>query len=372
MTSATDESLPRGPRAVPRDGGRARPPAPRVWVSDDQEPIELVSPDSLTAEMVGHWTYLVLEGAAFAMQGLHPVIREVTDRYSVARTDPGGRAIRSVDSVLRWTYGGVEAVQEGTRLRSLHEPLTMRDRAGKHISALDPGAYQWVIATAYVTTAKAGPLLIGREFTEAELDDLLADNIRIAKILRVPMKGYPRTRAEFDIYYERIVTEVLGADDRVRADFAMLRRGDTEQLRALPAPAGAIARALARPLLRFNYLSVVGLLDPRLRAMIGVDWSPGEQRTLEKIYAGIRFRLSGATRAPHVFPHRLPRARTSPQYPAYEEAGTEIGRVQGTAQTGVGLSARPDAGTAAGPDSGGRTVWLPRSRRAAARRAGWR
>lgn len=267
-------------------------------VTVDGEPIELVSPDSMTAEMVGHWTYLVVEGAAFAMQGLHPVIRDVVDRYSVARTDPLGRAIRSVDSVLRWTYGGMAAIDEGKRLRSLHEPLTMRNADGRHISALNPEAYQWVIATAYVTTAKAGPLLVGREFTATELDDLLADNIRIARILRVPMKGYPKTRAEFDAYYEHMVSDVLCATDDVRQQFADLRSGDSEQLRALPFPVRSLARGLARPLLRFNYLSIVGLLDPRLRAMVGVEWSQQEQRQLERIYAVIRL-------AYRVLPERL-------------------------------------------------------------------
>jgi uncharacterized protein (DUF2236 family) len=268
-------------------GAIAKTAATRV-VSVDGEPIELVSPDSMTAEMVGHWTYLMVEGAAFAMQGLHPVIRDVVDRYSVARTDPLGRAIRSVDSVLRWTYGGMEAIEEGKRLRSLHEPLTMRNAEGKRISALNPEAYKWVIATAYVTTAKAGPLLIGREFTAAELDDLLADNIRIARILRVPMKGYPKNRTEFDAYYEDMVSDVLCATDDVRRQFAELRSGDTEQLRALPFPVRSLVRGLARPVLRFNYLSIVGLLDPRLRAMIGVEWSEQEQRQLERVYAVIR------------------------------------------------------------------------------------
>ncbi|MBA4854230.1 oxygenase MpaB family protein [Nocardia farcinica] len=295
MTTAADKSVPRIPRA---STARTPAPAPRVWVGEDAEPIELVAPDSLTAEMVGHWTYLILEGAAFAMQGMHPVIREVTDRYSVARTDPGGRAIRSVDSVLRWTYGGLEAVQEGRRLRSLHEPLTMRGSDGKRIGALNADAYQWVIATAYVTTAKAGPLLIGREFTATELDELLADNIRIAKILQVPMKGYPQTRAEFDAYYERMVNEVLRADEAMRTEFALMRAGDSEQLRAMPFPRRQIARTMARPVLRFTYLSIVGLLDPRLRTMIGVDWSPQEQRTLEQIYAWIRL-------AYRVLPERL-------------------------------------------------------------------
>ena len=262
------------------------------------EPIELVPPDSLTAEMVGHWTYLMLEGAAFAMQGLHPVIREVTDKYSVAKTDPAGRAIRSVDSVLRWTYGGVEAIQDGRRLRLLHAPLTMKSTEGHQIGALNPGAYQWVIATAYVTTAKAGPLLMGRDFTDDELDELLRDNIRLARILQVPMKGYPRSRAEFDEYYEHMVTEVLSANEEVREQYRQLRTGDLDQFRTLRFPVGALARRLAYPLIRFNYLSIVGLLDPRLRTLIGVEWTGAQQRTLERIYRVIRI-------AYRVLPDRL-------------------------------------------------------------------
>ena len=278
-------------------GPQQSPVASVTPIHDDDE-IELISPDSLTAEMVGHWTYLMMEAAAFAMQGLHPVIRDVTDRYSVARTDPMGRAIRSVDSVLRWTYGGQEAIAEGRRLRSLHEPLRMRNAEGKQISALNPGAYQWVIATAYATTAKAGPLLLGRHFTADELDGLLADNIKIARILQVPMKGYPQTRAEFDTYYEHMVTEVLNATDLQRREYAELRTGDLEQLRRLPFPLNRVARAALTPMLRFNYLSLAGLLDPRLRDMMGLTWSDEEQRTLERIYAVIRL-------AYRVLPERL-------------------------------------------------------------------
>ncbi|MBF6348011.1 MULTISPECIES: hypothetical protein [Nocardia] len=77
--------------------------------------------------------------------------------------------------------------------------MSCRARIGARPPSFGPawwaGAYQWVVATAYVTTAKAGPLLF----------------------------------------------------------------------RAMGSPAGRIARLLAAPLVRFNYLSIVGLLDPRPR-----------------------------------------------------------------------------------------------------------
>lgn len=47
-------------------------------------------------------------------------------------------------------------------------------------------------------------------------------------------------------------------------------------------------RAALRPMLRFNYLSVVGLLDPRLRHRLRVGWSAKEERQLTRTYAMIR------------------------------------------------------------------------------------
>ncbi|BBX21728.1 hypothetical protein MTER_11390 [Mycolicibacter terrae] len=157
---------------------------------------ELVPMDSLTAEHTGRWTFLIVEGAAFIMQAMHPVIAEVTGRYSASfQGDSAGRAIRSIDSVLRWTYGGTAAAAEGKRVRDLHKPLTMTSAAtGKRISALDPQAYQWVMATAYLVNVRGGRLLMGREFTDAEKVELLRDNRRLARLLHVPMRGYPAPR----------------------------------------------------------------------------------------------------------------------------------------------------------------------------------
>jgi uncharacterized protein (DUF2236 family) len=112
--------------------------------TDEPGSPELVPMDSLTGEHTGRWTFLIVDGAAFMMQAMHPVIAEVTGKYSAAfHGDPAGRAIRSTDSVLRWVYGGTEALAEGDRVRALHQPLTMQSsRTGKQISALNPEADQ--------------------------------------------------------------------------------------------------------------------------------------------------------------------------------------------------------------------------------------
>lgn len=261
----------------------------RAPEADDSNEVELVPIDSLTGEHTGRWTFLIVDGAAFMMQAMHPIIAEVTGRYSAAfHGDPAGRAIRSVDSVLRWTYGGTAAIAEGNRVRALHQPITMKSaRTGRQISALNPEAYQWVIATGYIVNAEGGKLLIGRDFTDAEKDELLRDNRRLARLLHVPLTGYPSTRAEMADYYERMI-DTLEGTPQARQLMDEMRTGNVDLPPSVPKVLYPLVRRALRPALKFNYLSVVGLLDPRLREKLGVTWSAGEERQLQQIYAVIR------------------------------------------------------------------------------------
>lgn len=261
---------------------------PTVDTPADTGPVELVPLDSLTAEHTGRWTFLIVDGAAFMMQAMEPVIAEITGRYSAAfHGDPGGRAIRSVDSVLRWTYGGTEAAAEGDRVRAMHKPITMRSAEGKQISALNPASYQWVIATGYIVTAQGGRLLVGREFTAEEKVELLRDNRRLARLLHVPMRDYPQTPEEMDAYFESWIDRLQPTPQALQL-IEEMKTGKVDLPPSVPAPLRPLARRLARPGLRLNYLSVVGLLDPRLRDKLGVTWSPAEERELQRIYAVIR------------------------------------------------------------------------------------
>ncbi|GAC70257.1 oxygenase MpaB family protein [Gordonia soli] len=260
-------------------------------IAHDDSEIELIPPDSLTAELTGHFTFLPVNGAAFVMQVMLPVIGDVVGEYSIFRTDPLGRAVRSVDSVLRWVYGGPEAIEEGKRLRAMHRPLQMRNAEGKHISALNPEAYQWVIATAFPTTLSAGPLVIGRHFDQREQQEIFRDNRRIAKIVQVPMRGYPESIAEFSEYFDDFVENKLVAHpvalellDQMQAAPALPRSVP----RAVRRPLTSIARIASVPLQRLNYLTTVGVMDPRVREILGVTWTDGEQRELERIHTVIR------------------------------------------------------------------------------------
>lgn len=260
-------------------------------LSHGDDEIELIPPDSLTAELTGRYTFLPVNGAAFVMQVMHPVIGDIVGKYSVFKTDPLGRAVRSIDSVLRWVYGGAEAIEEGKRLRRMHQPLQMRNAEGRHISALNPEAYQWVIATAFPTSCSAAPLILGREFTPAEREEVFRDNRRIAKIVQVPMKGYPETIEEFGPYYDDMVENTLIAHPVALTLVDQMQsapRLDGSVPPALRRAANAVARAASVPVQKLNYLTTVGVMEPRIREILGLSWSDAEQRELERIHSVIR------------------------------------------------------------------------------------
>ncbi|WP_336513437.1 oxygenase MpaB family protein [Mycobacteroides franklinii] len=271
--------------------------------SDWAQPVpELFDPLGLTATLGGQWLYLPAVGAAFIMQGMHPVIGDVTDRYSVADRDPAGRAIRSFDAVQQWIFGGKAAIEQGYWLRRMHRPLQMQGetggRQGRHISALDPEAYAWVIATAYVAGRRVTPRFLGRALTDEEDERLFQDNRLLARITQVPERGYPTTRAEFWEYYDRLVGQVLINHPAVAENLGKLvdplsEIADSPLVRRLPRwfPSDLMVAAL-RPVLapvsRIFFVLTFGAMDQRVRDILGVSWSPRDERLLNRFFAAYR------------------------------------------------------------------------------------
>lgn len=285
--------------------------------SDWAQPVpELFDPLGLTATLGGQWLYLPAVGAAFIMQGMHPVIGDVTDRYSVADRDPAGRAIRSFDAVQQWIFGGKAAIEQGYWLRMMHRPLQMQgetgSRQGSHISALDPEAYAWVIATAYVAGRRVTPRFLGRDLTEEEDEKLFQDNRLLARITQVPERGYPTSRAEFWEYYDRMVGQVLINHPAVAENLGKLVDPlggieDSPLAQRIPrwVPSGLVVAALRpvlAPISRVFFVLTFGAMDQRVRDILGVAWSERDERLLRRFFAVYRaaYRLlpEGVTYSP--------------------------------------------------------------------------
>ncbi len=247
---------------------------------------KLFGPGSAMWDDMGDTLWLALSPGAFMLQGMHPTISAAVDRFSVFRTDPGGRAIRSLDSMMFWVYGGQEAITEGDRLRKLHQPIFGQDDEGERFSALDPEAYSWVHCTAFVTSVKIHPYVRGRELKGAELERSYDEFLQLGDILRVPRRMVPDDIDSYWDYYRTIVNDRL-ARTKVADELVERTLHPTVHLtpRGLPDPGGWVASRAAAQVLRL--LTFGGMTEDALD-VLGVRWTSADERALRALFSVAR------------------------------------------------------------------------------------
>src|SRR3954469_14680885 len=137
MTSTVPHDTSPGP--VTRAERAPRPPESR--------PARLAEPGGLMWESVGLVTFSFTSGSAFLLQTMEPSIAAVVDKHSAFRTDPIGRGLRSLASVMMWVYADEESLAEVERLREMHSTLEAVDANGVRHTALSSGPWAWVLLT---------------------------------------------------------------------------------------------------------------------------------------------------------------------------------------------------------------------------------
>ncbi|MGL6237101.1 MAG: oxygenase MpaB family protein [Segniliparus sp.] len=248
---------------------------------------DLVDPLGLMGDVAGRWVGLPVNSAAFILQTMHPVIGAVVDRYSVYDTDPAGRGVRSFDAVLQWFYGGKAAIEQGYWLREMHRPLQMADAKGKHISALNPEAYGWVVATAFVSSVWAAPLLLGRRYDEAEEEQLFQEIRTIARCLQVPENEFPATRAEFARYLDRMTGQAL-ENTTVARNIVHNFRTSLRKPPQIPSALWPLAKPVAKTGMHVLRLLYAGVMPPQIRTILEIEWSARDERQLQLLGRLIR------------------------------------------------------------------------------------
>ncbi|MDT0380017.1 oxygenase MpaB family protein [Streptomyces sp. DSM 42041] len=256
-------------------------------------------PGGLLWDLTGDVRTVLTLPPAMALQVAHPAVGAGVDDHSVFRTDPWGRARRSLDSVLLWVYGGDRAQEEGRRLRTLHAGVRGTDAHGRSYRALDPATYAWVHATGFPVMRHARGYL-GRPFTEEEERRLYAEWLQVGRVLGLRDRDMPQTLAAFWPYYRRML------DDEIESTPVLCEL--VSLTAAVPAPTGgpAVLRAALRvlwpllrpPFLRLRAFVTVGLLPPEARQAAGLPWTPRQERRLRRF--GWAVRVTAA-----VLPERL-------------------------------------------------------------------
>lgn len=246
-------------------------------------------PGGVLWSIAGDVRALLMLPAALTLQVAHPAVAAGVDTYSVFRTDPWGRAERSLRSLQLWVYGGEAAAQEGRRLRVLHRTIRGTDTRGRAYHALAPDTYAWVHATGFPVYRHAVRYLF-RPLTEEQERQLYAEWLRVGRILGLRDRELPQTVEEFWPSYRAVLADELEYTVVVRDLVAV----------DLPVPAPdrgpdglrLLTRALwplLRPaLLRFRRFVTVGLMPPEAREAIGLEWTDAQERRLRRFCGVVR------------------------------------------------------------------------------------
>ncbi|WP_079184194.1 oxygenase MpaB family protein [Streptomyces uncialis] len=270
MSSRVQSFRPAATGAVTHGDGPVRGPDP-----------EPPPPGGLLWNDIGDIRTLITLAPAFILQVAHPAVGAGVDDHSAFRTDPWGRGVRSMRSVLLWVYGGEQAVEEGRRLRALHRSITGADAHGRPYHALHARTYAWVHATGFPISRYAHPYLWGRPFTPAEERRLYAEWRQVGQILGIPERELPLTVEEFWPYYHRVLAELemtRVARELLDPD-APLPVFDLGP-RLLRVPVRALWPVLRPLFLRLRRFLSIGLLPPEARAVLGLPWTPRQERGL--------------------------------------------------------------------------------------------
>ena len=139
---------------------------------------------------------------ALYLQALHPRAIAGVVQNSDYRADPWGRLMRTAEYVGTVVYGTTEqARRAGARVRGLHARLRAVDPAtGEEFRVDEPELLLWVHVTeveSFVTTARRA----GLPFTDTEVDQYLAEQVRAAELVGLDPHIVPASAAGVEDYY---------------------------------------------------------------------------------------------------------------------------------------------------------------------------
>jgi uncharacterized protein (DUF2236 family) len=241
------------------------------------QPRRCAEPGGVLWEGVGLITFSFTSGSAFLLQTMEPSIAAVVDKHSTFRTDPIGRGLRSLASVMMWVYADEESLAEVERLREMHSTLDAVDANGVRHTALSSGPWAWVLLTG-VHAFTVGEKYFGTHKDGVDVDVMYEEMKQLMRGFKVAEKEIPPTYAEFVTFFDAKIEEQLDTNI-VAQDFLTGVRRPAPPL-GTPKLLKPVWRALINPLGYVQHLSVVGTLPESARRKLGVTWTRRQEAQL--------------------------------------------------------------------------------------------
>lgn len=242
-----------------------------------ERPRRCAEPGGVLWEGVGLITFSFTSGSAFLLQTMEPSIAAVVDKHSTFRTDPIGRGLRSLASVMMWVYADEESLVEVERLREMHATLDAVDANGVRHTALSSGPWAWVLLTG-VHAFTVGEKYFGTHKNGVDVDVMYEEMKQLMRGFKVAEKEIPPTYADFVRFFDAKIADQLDTTV-VAQDFLTGVRHPGPPL-GMPRVLRPLWNALINPIGYVQHLSVVGTLPPAARAKLGVTWTRRQEAQL--------------------------------------------------------------------------------------------
>lgn len=238
-------------------------------------------PGSRMWDEIGLITFSLTAGSAFLLQTMEPTISAVVDEHSTFRTDPVGRAVRSLGSVMMWIYGGDEALAEAERLRAMHASLNTTDAQGVRHTALASGPWAWVLHTGTFAFTENARYFARRPLTAQEKETYFQEVVQLMRNFSVAPKEIPATFDEFETFFAETIEHHLQATDTARDYLRVIRT--IAPPTQLPRALAPIWRAAVAPIGAVQYFVTVGTTPEIARRKLGLTWSAADERKLRAL-----------------------------------------------------------------------------------------
>lgn len=218
-------------------------------------------------------------GRALLMQVAHPGVGAGVEQHSTYARDPWGRLFRTVDVMMKLSFGSPEqSARQQRMLDKMHRRVNGTTDLGDAYSAHDTNLQLWVWATLVDTALVVYELVRGR-LPDDEREQYYVESKLVAYGCGVPVGACPETLVDFGAYIDRVVAE----------DLVVTRSAEAVAVASMvpPLPWG-LGGVAAVP----NQLMTSGLLPPSLREPLGLEWTPSMQRSLDLWIRGARLMTS--------------------------------------------------------------------------------
>ncbi|MEV0028389.1 oxygenase MpaB family protein [Nocardia sp. NPDC050793] len=239
------------------------------------------APGTRMWDETGLVTFSLTAGSAFLLQTMEPTISAVVDEHSSFRTDPMGRAVRSLSSVMMWVYGGEEALAEADRLRSMHASLNTTDAAGVRHKALASGPWAWVLHTGTFAFTESAEYFARRPLTYAEKEAYYLETLQLMRNFSVAPKEIPENYAAFEKFFADMVENHLHETSTAHDYLRVIR--SVAPPKQLPRVLTPLWRAAVAPIGRMQYFVTVGTTPEAARRKLGLTWTAADERKLRAL-----------------------------------------------------------------------------------------